>query len=268
MPFTLSHPSIVVPLYFIRKKYFSLTGLIIGSMIPDIKFFTSVYIIRNFSHNWEKAYWLGLPISLLLCFVFHNVIREPLIHYSPSAIGNRFSRYERFNWNRYFLNNWLIIILSILIGIYSHLMLDGFTHLSFNMLSSLTGFSTEIVPENEDLIYYRIIQSLYSLAGLVAEIYIIGKLPVDSIRKPKTNITGYWSTIVCLSLIFYVSFGAQDFEVIEEFIGFAIAAIFLALFFTSILYRIVIKKFRTRSAEISKMKMPATSKVSQISKKR
>lgn len=250
MPFTLSHPSIVVPVYFFRKKIFSLTGLIIGSMIPDIKYFTSIYVIRNYSHNWEKAYWLGLPISLVLCFLFHNVIREPFIHYSPAAIKSRFYEYERFNWNRYFMKNWLIIILSILVGIYSHLLLDGFTHFSFYLLSLITGIKTDVVPENESLIYYRIIQSVYSLAGLAAEVYIVWKLPVKFRSRTRVNISLYWLTIIGLSFIFYLSFGSMEFEVMEDFIGFAIAAIFMAVFFTSILYKVVLRRLKTRSLDL------------------
>lgn len=38
MPFTFSHPAIILPLSYLPKKWFSLTGLIIGSLIPDFEY--------------------------------------------------------------------------------------------------------------------------------------------------------------------------------------------------------------------------------------
>jgi hypothetical protein len=39
MPFTFAHPAIVLPLKHLPKRWYSLTGLIIGSMTPDFEYF-------------------------------------------------------------------------------------------------------------------------------------------------------------------------------------------------------------------------------------
>ena len=39
MPFTFSHPAIVLPLTFLRRQWFSLTGLAVGSLTRDVKYF-------------------------------------------------------------------------------------------------------------------------------------------------------------------------------------------------------------------------------------
>ena len=39
MPFTFSHPAAVLPLRLLPRHWFSLTGLVIGSMVPDFEYF-------------------------------------------------------------------------------------------------------------------------------------------------------------------------------------------------------------------------------------
>ncbi|WP_220463965.1 DUF4184 family protein [Adhaeribacter radiodurans] len=39
MPFTFSHPAIVLPLTLLLRKWYSLTGLVIGSLTPDFEYF-------------------------------------------------------------------------------------------------------------------------------------------------------------------------------------------------------------------------------------
>jgi len=39
MPFTFSHPAIVLPLATLRRQWISATGLIIGSITPDFEYF-------------------------------------------------------------------------------------------------------------------------------------------------------------------------------------------------------------------------------------
>jgi hypothetical protein len=53
MPFTFSHPAIILPLKYFKKKWFSLTGLVIGSMTPDFEYFVRMRIQSNYSHTIE-----------------------------------------------------------------------------------------------------------------------------------------------------------------------------------------------------------------------
>ena len=51
MPFTFSHPAIVLPLKYLPKKWFSFTGLIIGSMTPDFEYFLRMKVKSDYSHT-------------------------------------------------------------------------------------------------------------------------------------------------------------------------------------------------------------------------
>ena len=49
MPFTFSHPAIVLPF---SKKWFSLTALVTGSIIPDFEYFFKMKGHSDYGHNW------------------------------------------------------------------------------------------------------------------------------------------------------------------------------------------------------------------------
>ena len=52
MPFTLSHPALVLPLNLLPKKWFSITGLVIGSMAPDLQAFFTDDADKTQTHTW------------------------------------------------------------------------------------------------------------------------------------------------------------------------------------------------------------------------
>lgn len=128
MPFTFSHPAIVLPLKYLPKKWFSMTGLVIGSLTPDFEYFIRMKIESNYSHTFWGIFYFDLPLGILLTFVFHNLVKEELFKNLPKKLNQRFIKTEKFNWNKYFIKNWKIVILSIIIGTISHLFWDSFTH--------------------------------------------------------------------------------------------------------------------------------------------
>lgn len=121
MPFTFSHPAIILPLKYLPRKWFSLTGLIVGSLTPDFEYFIRMKVQSNYSHTVYGILWFDLPLAILLSFIFHNIIRDDLFKNVPKNIQSRILVYAEFNWNNYFKRNWVVIIVSTLIGITSHL---------------------------------------------------------------------------------------------------------------------------------------------------
>jgi hypothetical protein len=237
MPFTLAHPALVLPVYFLRKECFSLTGLVIGGMVPDIKFLIDNYDIRISSHNFWGAIWLDVPISILLCFIFHNIVRVPFIHYSPMIIKTRVQKFQTFDWNEYFLKYWATILISIVIGIYSHLIWDRFTHISEVFLSSITWGNKDDIFTKHPWLRYRLIQSFYSILGLTAEACFIWRMPASSNLIYKANTANYWWVVFGLSSITYLLFNLQELLTIEEVLTTAIAAVCIGLVLTSLFFR-------------------------------
>jgi hypothetical protein len=128
MPFTFSHPAAILPFKIFPKKWISLTGLIVGSMVPDFEKFIKMSPGNSFSHTWEGLFLFNLPFGLLLCFVFHNVVRDSLICHLPLYFRKRLAHTLQYIWTGYFRKRYALVIISILIGTISHIGWDSITH--------------------------------------------------------------------------------------------------------------------------------------------
>ena len=75
MPFTFSHPAIVLPLLNRNKSriLFSSTGLVIGSIIPDFESFIRFDQHKQYSHTWLGIFWFDLPLAILFSFIFSSI---------------------------------------------------------------------------------------------------------------------------------------------------------------------------------------------------
>lgn len=200
MPFTFSHPALVLPLTYLPGKWFSLTGLIIGSIVPDFEYFVRMRLRSEFSHTIEGLFWFDLPLGILLAFIFHNLVRTSFIGNLPLFLKSRLFAFSRFNWNKYSTRNWLVVIISILIGAASHLLWDSFTHDSGFFVESLPILTSSVNVFGEDVRVLRILQHASSLMGGIVVIYAIYKLPVAQIPHSDVN-WKYWVFFAALSIL-------------------------------------------------------------------
>jgi hypothetical protein len=51
MPFTFSHPALILPLTRLPKRWVSATGLVIGSIVPDFEKFLKMNDGNTYSHT-------------------------------------------------------------------------------------------------------------------------------------------------------------------------------------------------------------------------
>lgn len=198
MPFTFSHPAIVLPLKKLSSRWFSTTGLIIGSMVPDFEYF--IRMKTAYSHEISSILWLNLPIGILTAFIFHNIIRNALIDNLPYFLKIRIYTLKDFNWNQYFKKNWYIVIYSFIIGIVSHLFWDSFTHWN--------GYFAKHVPILKEYLYlfgkkYHYLRILYYISSILGILFIILYINNITLNKnvPKSKNSKYW----ILLLVFFLS---------------------------------------------------------------
>ena len=183
MPFTFSHPAIVLPLTKARLKL-SATGLIIGSMIPDFEYFIRMRDRSRYSHTLTGIFWFDVPLALLVCFIYHLVVRNSLFDNLPSFLKDRFSVYKRFDWSRYFLKNWAIVLVSIIIGAASHIVWDGVTHNTMFYVNQ-ADLSTMTKIGKINLAGYKFLQLASTIVGGLVVIYSIFALRENSPTKNK-----------------------------------------------------------------------------------
>ncbi|HTL81005.1 MAG TPA: DUF4184 family protein [Bacteroidia bacterium] len=208
MPFTFSHPAAVLPFAGRYRKYFSLTALTIGSIIPDFEYFFRLRMACKFGHTPTGVFWFDLPLTILFAFIFHLVVRDPLLRNSPKLFFDRFSDWLGFDWLSYFRKNILKIMASAVIGICSHILWDGFTHKH--------GFFTEHIGllrgQHWILGYhmsnYGTLQYLSSLVGAIVIIMAILIQPVKEVKPRPKKILRYWFCVSALIVLLAMTFTA------------------------------------------------------------
>lgn len=139
MPFTFAHPLYAFPLRSLKPAYFSLTGLILGSMAPDFEYFIALEPYQRIGHTHAGLLLEAVPLSVLFALLFHRIIRLPLAVHLPSIFGLDSRAYELLRpWTMNSILHWVVFVISVTIGFYSHLFVDHFTHQS--------GFFVERFP--------------------------------------------------------------------------------------------------------------------------
>ncbi len=238
MPFTFSHPAIVLPLNCLSKKWFSLTGLVIGSMIPDFEYFLRMRIQSNYSHTMVGLFWFDLPLGILVAFIFHNIVRNSLIDNLPHFLNARFGVFKEVNWNKYVVRNWFILILSILIGAGSHLLWDSFTHDNGYFVQTLPALTKAIEISGMQILVLKMLQHGSTLIGGLVIIYTIYRMPVEENVKVRINAM-YWVVFIAIILIVLLIrlLGGLDFRQYGNLIVSGISAGLLSFILTPCLVR-------------------------------
>ncbi|MBO9586065.1 MAG: DUF4184 family protein [Flavobacterium sp.] len=206
MPFTFSHPAIILPLRYLPKSWFSLTALVIGSLTPDFEYFIRMKVKSDYSHTLSGIFWFDLPLALLLSFLFHNITRNLLFQNLPTIIKNRILIFTDFNWNIYFKKNWITVTTSLLIGISSHIFWDAFTHQHGYFVEQIGSFKNTISLFGKEIPFWKIAQHSSTLIGFIIILFAFSKLPKGSYPKTSTN-NLYWSAVVLFtSAILFIRF--------------------------------------------------------------
>lgn len=238
MPFTFSHPAIVLPLNLLKRKWFSLTGLVIGSMAPDFEYFLRMKTLGIYGHSLDGIFWFDLPLTILLAFIFHNIVRNYLFDNLPIMLKSRLSDFKKFNWNQYFKKNWLIVIISIIIGTTSHIFWDNFTHYGGYFVEIFPGLADTTNIAGIEIKLYKILQHSSTLIGGLIIAYSIYKLPKTQNVSESIN-RKYWSIwiIITLAIIGIRFLTGLDYKLYGYVIVTSITAGMLSLIITPIILK-------------------------------
>lgn len=122
MPFTLAHPAAIYPLRHVR--YLASIPLVVGSMTPDAVGFLFPHAMA-YSHTVKGTLVADLAMGYGL-LVLLMLLQAPL----TVLLWEPHRSFLRQAWSRYFLTsaNWLVALPSLLIGSWTHIVWDSFTH--------------------------------------------------------------------------------------------------------------------------------------------
>ena len=238
MPFTFSHPAIVFPLTFLPQRWFSLTGLVIGSLMPDFEYFLRMRIQSDFSHTISGLFWFNLPLGILVAFIFHNIVRNSLLDNLPVILKSRLIKFNQFSWNNYFKSNWIVVIISVLIGVFLHLFWDSFTHENGYFVQIIPALTNTVNLFGTQIPILKILQHSSTLTGGFIIVVVLFKLTPNKIIFKKVN-TKYWLVVTTITLIitFIRLLSGLDFKLYGHVIVTMISALLISLTLTPILIR-------------------------------
>ncbi|MCD7936394.1 MAG: DUF4184 family protein [Tannerellaceae bacterium] len=238
MPFTFSHPSIIVPFLYIPRKWVSITGLVVGSVAPDFEYFLRMRMKSEYSHTWEGILGFDLPVCLLIAFVFHLIVRNPLIDHLPRFLRERFVVYKLMKWNRYFRVNWMVVMCSFLIGIVSHLLWDSFTHPN--------GYFAQQIPFLQSTIGIGIFsfsgtsltQKISGVVGGGTLLWLVLRLPRQKIQD-SSPVMKYWLVVAgsAATLLFLRWLSFPRVFVFGHFIVAGMSAVLFSLVIAGLVFR-------------------------------
>ncbi|GEM_PF-292790 len=129
MPYTLAHPLYAVPLKKVAPRYLCTTGLLLGSMAPDLEYFVAFESNKSFGHSLQGFILLGLPLCTAFAIAFHRLMKPALVKLLPSTLGlNKFARDHSTAWSLTTGRDWFLFLCSLFIGFMSHRFMDAWTH--------------------------------------------------------------------------------------------------------------------------------------------
>lgn len=129
MPFTLAHPLAVIPCTKATQRgSLIFSALILGSMTADFPYFLGFQgQAHSYGHTIPGVFVFDVPAGLLTLWIMHGILKFPLLTLFPVSHQERLipvARGFRF-WPLSFLAR---TVVSLLLGVTTHLVWDSFTH--------------------------------------------------------------------------------------------------------------------------------------------
>lgn len=198
MPFTFSHPALIIPLLrrHRRLQWVSATGLITGSLAPDFEKFFRLELASGHSHTPTSIFYFSVPVALALAFLFHGVVRRPLLAHLPAPLYRRLAHYAPFDWPTYFRLHAGHVLLCIILGAALHLGWDFFTHQN-ELMVSLFNLNNPAETNDWSLSLFDVLGLLSSAGGGLAIAWAVWQMParLTGPVPAAAAVRRYWSTV-------------------------------------------------------------------------
>ncbi|GAA0915280.1 DUF4184 family protein [Nonomuraea longicatena] len=183
MPFTPSHIAAVLPFVSSSRlrRVLDPWALAFGAMVPDLPIFLPFLPEYGDWHSWQGVLTLDLLSAVALVYLFHGVLREPLIALLPPSLSGRAASLAP-------SLRLLPIALGAVAGSATHVLWDSFTHSYSVEVWGLAFFETRVL----DLLpVYRALQYLSSAVGLAL---VVGWVLRGLARLPAVPAPAHLST--------------------------------------------------------------------------
>jgi len=237
MPFTFVHPIAIIPIYKLSKKKLDIVALAIGSVSPDFEYFIRFRLKSDYSHDLILGILFNLPIAIIIYLISKSKITEIILKHTTQKCHTLYSNIE-------YKNKW-VVFLSIILGMYTHILWDTLTHFNPFTANNFTLLSKQINFGDSQVNVYRILQHLSNLLGATVGSYLFYKkiMGIETQNNSDTCARKkilYWTiVVVIISTILLLNYLLnQYFNSIGNIVVIVISSLLISLTFTSVIFLI------------------------------
>ena len=186
MPFTLAHAAAGLPF---RRRKLIWSAFFVGTFAPDLEYFVRLSDSNRVGHHFPGVITLTVPASLVVLWIFHNLVKRALAELAPEGLRRRLVPYLgefRFGGVRRFG----AVLGSVLLGVATHLIWDWFTHSHTWAYEHWAWLrQTTDLPHFGPWSHSKILQHASTLAGLAAlaiwfVVWYQNAKPAAGVHKP------------------------------------------------------------------------------------
>lgn len=218
MPFTLSHAAAALPFRRYCPQRLDMLALILGTIAPDLAYYWRDFNLAAKAHTFGGSLVICLPLGLAVFYLIRAFSKEiSRIFTSPFR--------EPFENLRTAPSKPISIIASILLGAWTHVIWDSFTHRNGSVVTRIPWMSEDIfslagtgadmalgigLARGIEIPVYSLLQHLSSVFGLTvlavaAYRYCRQKRSSDqSQSQDHRRIARIWASCICLATIFSI----------------------------------------------------------------
>jgi uncharacterized protein DUF4184 len=167
MPWTFAHPAAVLPLRRLCPKYLSFVAVVVGSITPDLGYYFGQLRAASFAHTFSGSLVLCFPSGIVVLALLF-LLRKPILFLLPQPHRHALTAYSN-AIDRLTVNRIAVIAYSLVLGAWTHIVWDSFTHgatLASNHLAMLREPLFHV--GTRAFLGYQLLQALSTLIGSVA----------------------------------------------------------------------------------------------------
>jgi len=143
-------------------------------MSPDFEYFIRMRLKGMHGHDLLGTLYFDLPVTIICTLLFHWLVRDTLISHLPSFLRKKYEIYYQQDWFHYARRNWIVIVYSAMIGIFSHLAWDAFTHSNGFFVQYISFLQQTVKVFNVDVPCYDLMQLISTfIGGIIILVYIL-----------------------------------------------------------------------------------------------
>lgn len=195
MPWTFSHPAAIVPISRLSKNKLPLIPLAIGSCSPDFGYYLNEWVLAARTHDFISSLTTILPVCLVM-FAVIILLRDAILFLLPK----RLSKVIEIHIPSVGIPNLQTVfftILAIIVGIYSHILWDSFTHNPNYFKDWWPFINAKITLNAFEIRLYKLLQHTSTIVGISLIFYWTYK----QVQKQDSTKENNWRWIFWISLV-------------------------------------------------------------------